>query len=86
MKITVREWVKKYQNGEFSGPFQTDDSCFEVMVKAGWYDWFCDTKNYRNDWISSPRFCPGSITTFYWIIFIYASIIIAPFTDLCTTI
>lgn len=44
MKITVREWVKKYQNGEFSGPFQTDDSCFEVMVKAGWYDWFCDTK------------------------------------------
>ena len=33
--ITVREWIRKFNNGEF------DAKDFDTQCKAGWYDWFC---------------------------------------------
>lgn len=35
--ITVREWIKKFNNGEF------DSKDFNTQCEAGWYDWFCST-------------------------------------------
>lgn len=35
--ITVREWQKKYRDGDFN------NKSFDTMVEAGWYDWFCKT-------------------------------------------
>lgn len=37
-KITVREWIKKYNNGDFNS---TD---IDIQIDAGWYDWFCKDK------------------------------------------
>lgn len=34
-KITVKEWIKKFNNGEF------DKTDYETQCAAGWYDWFC---------------------------------------------
>jgi hypothetical protein len=34
-KISLKEWVSKYDNGDF------DVNSSAVMVEAGWYDWFC---------------------------------------------
>lgn len=36
--ITVREWIEKFNHGEF------DNEDFETQCAAGWYDWFCSTK------------------------------------------
>lgn len=36
-EITVREWIKKFNNGEF------EDDSFQTQKDAGWYDWFCNT-------------------------------------------
>lgn len=33
--ISVREWQKKYRNGDF------DSKDRNVQCEAGWYDWFC---------------------------------------------
>ena len=33
--ITVREWIRKFNNGEFEA------KDFDTQCKAGWYDWFC---------------------------------------------
>lgn len=58
-KITVREWIEKFNSGEYKG------KDFETQVNAGWYDWFCSTsslakrlqkmgniiKNVNNDYI-----------------------------------
>ena len=44
MKISIREWVRRYKEGEFSKPCRTEGECFEQMVRAGWYDWFCYTR------------------------------------------
>lgn len=35
-KITVREWIKKFNNGDF------DKKDCSTQIEAGWYDWFCD--------------------------------------------
>ena len=35
-KITAREWIKKFNNGEF------ENKDFQTQVNAGWYDWFCN--------------------------------------------
>ena len=35
MEITVREWIEKFNNGEFEA------RDFDTQRKAGWYDWFC---------------------------------------------
>ncbi|MDD3029869.1 MAG: hypothetical protein PHS57_06290 [Alphaproteobacteria bacterium] len=34
--ITIREWVSKWNAGEFAA------KDFETQCKAGWYDWFCN--------------------------------------------
>ncbi len=34
-KITVKEWIEKFNNGEF------DKADYETQCAAGWYDWFC---------------------------------------------
>ena len=41
-KITVREWIQKFNNGEF------EEKDFETQVKAGWYDWFCSDSSLSN--------------------------------------
>ena len=33
--ISVREWQKKFRNGDF------DSKNWIVQCEAGWYDWFC---------------------------------------------
>ena len=33
--ISVREWQKRYRNGDFA------DKSRSVQCEAGWYDWFC---------------------------------------------
>ena len=33
--ITVREWINKFNNGEF------DSKQIGIQCDAGWYDWFC---------------------------------------------
>lgn len=33
--ITIREWIEKFNNGEF------DKKDYETQCTAGWYDWFC---------------------------------------------
>lgn len=35
-KITVREWIKRFNNGDFN---KKDCS---TQVEAGWFDWFCN--------------------------------------------
>lgn len=37
--ITVREWIDKFNHGEF------DNEDFKTQCAAGWYDWFCSTKS-----------------------------------------
>ena len=39
-KITVKEWIEKFNNGEF------DKADYETQCAAGWYDWFCS--DYRS--------------------------------------
>ena len=34
-KITVREWINKFNNGEF------DKKDYKTQCNAGGYDWFC---------------------------------------------
>ncbi len=34
-EITVREWIRRFKNGEF------DKKDFDTQVNAGWHDWFC---------------------------------------------
>lgn len=34
-KITIREWINKFNNGEF------DKKDYKTQCNAGWYDWFC---------------------------------------------
>ena len=34
-KITVREWLTNYKNGEYNNGDRN------TMCKAGWWDWFC---------------------------------------------
>lgn len=41
-KYSLKEWIKKFDNGEF------DSHDRETQVKAGWHDWFCQTKALRN--------------------------------------
>lgn len=36
-KITVREWIDKFNNGEFEAKDH------KTQCNAGWYDWFCST-------------------------------------------
>lgn len=38
VRITLREWIKKYNNGDFSS------GDIETQCNAGWSDWFCDNK------------------------------------------
>ena len=38
-KITVREWIEKFNNGDF------EDESFKTQVSAGWYDWFCPNQS-----------------------------------------
>ena len=33
--ISVREWIEKFNNGEF------EDADIDTQIEAGWYDWFC---------------------------------------------
>jgi len=40
--ITVREWIQKFNNGEFE---QKD---FNTQCSAGWYDWFCSESSLSN--------------------------------------
>jgi hypothetical protein len=35
MDITVREFIRNYENGDYN----SDDT--DTMIAAGWYDWFC---------------------------------------------
>lgn len=35
METPIKEWIKRFQAGEFNNP-STDVQC-----SAGWYDWFC---------------------------------------------
>lgn len=42
MQISIREWVSKWNNGEFSS------KDFDTQVKAGWYDWFCSDSSLSN--------------------------------------
>ena len=37
--ITVREWIDKFNHGEF------DNEDFKTQCAAGWYDCFCSTKS-----------------------------------------
>lgn len=37
MEITVREWIAKFNNGDF------DKKDLDTQCNAGWYDWFCST-------------------------------------------
>lgn len=37
--ITVREWIDKFNHGEF------DNEDFKTQCAAEWYDWFCSTKS-----------------------------------------
>ena len=34
-RITVKNWIERFNNGDFENP---DHS---TQIKAGWYDWFC---------------------------------------------
>lgn len=34
-KITLREWINKYNNGEFLNVNR------KTQIEAGWFDWFC---------------------------------------------
>lgn len=38
-KISLTEWVAKYNRGEFNTPD------VDTMIDAGWYDWFCKDKS-----------------------------------------
>lgn len=40
--ITVREWIEKFNNGEF------ESNDFETQCNAGWYDWFCKESSLAN--------------------------------------
>ena len=45
-RMTIKAWVRMYENGEFDLPADTpswkrEDVAFTVSCKAGWYDWFC---------------------------------------------
>ena len=35
-EITVREWIKKFNNGDFDKKDRT------TQIEAGWFDWFCN--------------------------------------------
>lgn len=41
-KISVREWIKKFNEGEFN----STDRC--TQIRAGWYDWFCKDSALNN--------------------------------------
>ena len=41
-KITLRQYVEKFDNGEF------DSKSTDVQCDAGWYDWFCKDSSLRN--------------------------------------
>lgn len=40
-KISIREWIEKFNNGEF------DDSSLRTQLAAGWYDWFCSNQSLK---------------------------------------
>jgi hypothetical protein len=42
MKISIREWIKKFNNGDFNS------ADANTQVDAGWYDWFCRDSSLRN--------------------------------------
>ena len=37
--ITLAEWVRRYEAGEFDSPD------VETMMRAGWHDWFCSDES-----------------------------------------
>lgn len=41
-EISVREWIKKFNNGEF------DSKNRDTQINAGWYDWFCSDSALSN--------------------------------------
>ena len=48
-KITIREWLQKYENGDFTpSEFATYNEIFHKACAAGWYDWFCETPSLNN--------------------------------------
>lgn len=45
-EITIREWLEKYENGDFTpSEYASRDEIFEKACAAGWYDWFCNVKS-----------------------------------------
>lgn len=44
--ITIREWLQKYENGDFTpSEHASKDEIFEKACDAEWYDWFCDVES-----------------------------------------
>ena len=40
-KISIRKFIRNYENGKYN------DSLFDTMVNAGWYDWFCEGEELK---------------------------------------
>lgn len=40
--MILKDWLDKYQKNIFD--VKSKDTLFKNMVKMGWVDWFCDTK------------------------------------------
>lgn len=36
------DWLENYYEGKFK--ISSNEEIFDIMVSAGWIDWFCDTK------------------------------------------
>lgn len=42
MEISVKEWIEKFDNGDYSS------QNVKVQCEAGWYDWFCRDTSLAN--------------------------------------